>query len=119
MTTTNDDLFPGEEDTRNRFTPESMTFGDYNDAEQAAVLAELPTTDATGPDSKVTTSVRLPFPLFAALKQRAEESGTTPSALIRSWLEEKLAVPSADPVTEIGRGLSIAAAAFQQIDRAA
>jgi predicted DNA-binding protein len=41
-------------------------------------------------------TTRLPAPLLARLRERARQTGTTPSALVRALLEQELGTPATD-----------------------
>lgn len=45
---------------------------------------------ASSAEPMVTYALRLPQPVLAALRSRAEQQGVSVSALMRGWLEERL-----------------------------
>jgi hypothetical protein len=65
----------------------------------AAPTPELP---PAGAPVTVVRPIRLPYDIDAAVKQLAERTGTTPSALIRRWVEAALVNETTpDPVAEL------------------
>jgi predicted transcriptional regulator len=67
--------------------------------EAAEIIAQLP---PAGAPVTVVRPIRLPHDVDAAVRRLAEQQGTTPSALIRRWVEAALAdTTTPDPVTEL------------------
>jgi hypothetical protein len=67
--------------------------------DDTAAVPELP---PVGAPITVVRPIRLPHDIDAAVKQLAERAGTTPSALIRRWVEAALVNETTpDPVAEL------------------
>ncbi|GAB3867958.1 hypothetical protein ACFPIJ_23620 [Dactylosporangium cerinum] len=67
--------------------------------EAAEILAQLP---PAGAPVTVVRPIRLPHDVDAAVRRLAEQQGTTPSALIRRWVEAAIVDNTTpDPVTEL------------------
>ena len=70
-----------------------------NPGEAADILAQLP---PAGAPVTVVRPIRLPHEVDAAVRRLAEQQGTTPSALIRRWVEAAIVdTTTPDPVTEL------------------
>ncbi|GAA3259247.1 hypothetical protein ACFO1B_53290 [Dactylosporangium siamense] len=65
----------------------------------AEILTQLP---PAGAPVTVVRPIRLPHEVDAAVRRLAEQQGTTPSALIRRWVEAAIVDNTTpDPVTEL------------------
>lgn len=67
----------------------------------------------------VTTSLRLPKSTMDAIRAAAAREGTRPTALMREWLEERLAEPprSGEPTMPVGAVGEIIADIYRRIGR--
>lgn len=76
---------------------------DTTDQSDAIENGEL-ITEAPDPDPMITTSLRLPKSLLDWVREQAAAEGVKPTALVRTWIEERHATPT-DVVPEQVRRL--------------
>ncbi len=73
--------------------------GHYDTTDTSAELGRASFEDRAAAEPMVTTSLRLPKPLMDELRAEADAAGIRVTALMRQWLEERLAARDAPNVT--------------------
>jgi predicted DNA-binding protein len=89
--------------SRHRVVQDALSRDLSSELDEGAMVDAEPVPEATDADLEVLVgrSVRLPLRADEALKRAARERGTTPSALIRQWIEAGLAELDDDRVVSL------------------